>query len=117
MDRGDRGLANRAADEAAAAQGRPRDNRADEIVRRGAVSAILIASRFHRISDFPKLFLTATPNQWLRLCRPALTRGALAIVTNARRDAVDALASRDERGLKRTAKSCGPDAPTLASSS
>src|SRR5438105_11544432 len=43
-------------------------------------------------------------------------RGALAIVTNVGRDAVDALASQDERGLRRTAKSCGPDAPTLASS-
>src|SRR5207302_9569165 len=29
---------------------------------------------------------------------------------------MDALASRDERGLRRTAKPCGPDAPTLASS-
>src|SRR5438552_18343361 len=29
---------------------------------------------------------------------------------------MDALASQDERGLRRTAKRCGPDAPTLASS-
>jgi len=29
---------------------------------------------------------------------------------------MDALASPDERGLRRTAKPCGPDAPTLASS-
>src|SRR5437879_4991989 len=29
---------------------------------------------------------------------------------------MDALASQDERGLRRTAKPCGPDAPTLASS-
>jgi hypothetical protein len=38
----------------------------------------------------------------------------LAIVTNVGRDAVDALAAQDERRKKRTAKSCGPDAPMLA---
>src|SRR5207237_1836117 len=43
-------------------------------------------------------------------------RAALAIVTNVGRDAVDALASQDERGLRRAAKPSGPDAPTLASS-
>ena len=45
-------------------------------------------------------------------------RGALAIVTNAGRDAVDAGGATDERiELSwRTAKTCGPDAPTLASS-
>jgi hypothetical protein len=32
------------------------------------------------------------------------------------RDAVDALALQDEQGLRRTAKSCGPDIPTLISS-
>src|SRR4029077_5176271 len=36
------------------------------------------------------------------------------VVTNAGRDAVDALATLDERRLKRTAKPCGPGAPTLA---
>jgi len=41
-------------------------------------------------------------------------RGALAIVTNVGRDAVDVFAPEDERRKKRTAKSCGPDAPTLA---
>jgi hypothetical protein len=43
-------------------------------------------------------------------------RGALANVINAARDAVDADALSDERCETRTAKSCGPDAPTLASS-
>jgi hypothetical protein len=57
-----------------------------------------------------------TPNQFIDVpSRPA--RGALAIVTNARWDAVDAMAATDERGLLRTAKSCGPDAAVLASSS
>src|SRR5258706_8792769 len=68
------------------------------------------------------------------LSRP--TEGRIAIVTDAGRDAVDAAAfcargdrragsygsvsdqqHADERRLLRTAKSCGPDAPTLASSS
>jgi len=43
-------------------------------------------------------------------------RGALAIVTNARWDAVDVVAMIDEGGLSRTAKSCGSDAAVLASS-
>jgi hypothetical protein len=43
-------------------------------------------------------------------------RGALAIVTNAGRDAVDVRCAPDESAPLRTAKSCGPDAPTLASS-
>jgi hypothetical protein len=45
---------------------------------------------------------------------PVPTKGRFAIVTNAGRDAVDALAPKDERRVKRTAKPCGPDAPTLA---
>jgi hypothetical protein len=44
-----------------------------------------------------------------------LTEGRLAIVTNARRDAVDAGGASDEGACLRTAKSRGPDAPTLAS--
>ena len=43
-------------------------------------------------------------------------RGALAIVTNVRRDAVDAMA-RKTSALLRTVKSFGSDAPVLASSS
>jgi hypothetical protein len=43
-------------------------------------------------------------------------RGALRNVINAERDAVDASGAFDEWRSKRTAKSCGPDAPTLASS-
>ena len=44
------------------------------------------------------------------------TEGRLAIVTNAGRDAMDAFGAQDERASKRTAKSCGPDTPTLVSS-
>ncbi len=43
--------------------------------------------------------------------------GRCAIVTNAGRDAVDAEGVARRARLKRTEKSCGPDAPTLASSS
>jgi hypothetical protein len=42
-------------------------------------------------------------------------RGALAIVTDAGRDAVDADSALDESCLRWTTKSCGPDAPTLVS--
>jgi hypothetical protein len=50
----------------------------------------------------------------LRLSHPM--RGAIAIVTNARWDAVDAGVATDERSLSGRAKSCGPDASGLASS-
>jgi hypothetical protein len=43
-------------------------------------------------------------------------RGALRNVINAGRDAVDADGALDELRLRWTAKSCGPDAPTLESS-
>ena len=45
-----------------------------------------------------------------------MNEGRLAIVTNVRRDAVDAMAMNDEHGSSRTAKSCGPDTPMLVSS-
>jgi hypothetical protein len=41
-------------------------------------------------------------------------RGGSRSSRTLRRDAVDALATQDERRLKRTAKACGPGAPTLA---
>src|ERR1700687_5483388 len=44
------------------------------------------------------------------------TEGRLAIVTDAGRDAVDAGGAKDEGAGLRTAKSCGPDASTPASS-
>jgi hypothetical protein len=45
------------------------------------------------------------------------TEGRLEIVTDAGQDAVDASSTKDEGAFLRTVKSCGPDAPTLASSS
>jgi hypothetical protein len=77
----------------------------------------------------------ADPKSHLELFASHPTEGRIMIVTNAGRDAVDAAAfcargdrragshesvsiteHADERRLLRTAKSCGPDAPTLASS-
>ena len=46
-----------------------------------------------------------------------LPEGRFAIVTDVRRDAVDASGASDEGACLRTAKSCGPDAPTLVSRS
>ncbi len=44
------------------------------------------------------------------------TEGRLAIVTDAGRDAMDASGATDEGAILWTAKSCGPDIPTLVSS-
>jgi hypothetical protein len=43
-------------------------------------------------------------------------KGRFAIVTDVGRDAVDAASTARRTVLTRTTKSCGPDAPTLASS-
>ena len=69
------------------------------------------------ISEFPKFRLRPDPNQSHILRCLAPLEGRIAIVTNAGRDAVDAGSASDEGAGSRTAKSCGPDAPTLASSS
>jgi hypothetical protein len=88
------------------------------------------------ISDFPKNILVPThPKSHLEFSHPTPPEGRIMIVTDAGRDAVDAAASgarwmagrvgerpvSDHQAsgremLQRTAKSCGPDAPTLASS-
>jgi hypothetical protein len=44
-------------------------------------------------------------------------RRGVRVVTDVGRDAMDALVSLDERRSRRTAKACGPDLPTLRSSS
>jgi hypothetical protein len=61
--------------------------------------------------------LRRTPKSLLYPPPSRPTEGRLAIVTDAGRDAVDAGCASDEGADLRTAKSCGPDAPTLASSS
>ena len=63
------------------------------------------------ISDFQKLFLTFDPNQ-LRIARhPVPREGALAIVTDVGAGSGGRGSAFDEQRMKRTAKSCGPDAP------
>ena len=61
------------------------------------------ASRLTQISSLSRAVLS-------------LSRG-VAHVINVGRDAVDAGGAKDERRNPRTAKSCGPDTPTLVSSS
>src|SRR5882672_6690542 len=65
-----------------------------------------------------KIFrLTRRANQRYQLAPSHPTRGALRTSRHARWDAVDAELAKDERKRSRTAKSCGPGAPTLALSS
>src|SRR5271165_3795412 len=78
------------------------------------ISKLLYRIRYFCFSEFP---LDDSAETGLLLYGPVPLEGRLAIVTNAGRDAVDALALIDEQRVKRTAKPCGPDAPTLASSS
>src|SRR5947208_13926501 len=97
------------------------------------ITEIPIAGRMHRVraqrnllnrinlicpvqSHLQKHF-RSSPKQITSLVAPSRpNEGRLAIVTNAGRDAVDADGAFDEQHVRRTAKSCGSDAPTLASS-
>src|SRR5436190_22812427 len=97
------------------------------------ITEIPIAGRMHRVraqrnllnrinliwavrSHLQKHF-RSSPKQITSLVAPSRpNEGRLAIVTNAGRDAVDADGAFDEQHARRTAKSCGPDASTLASS-
>jgi hypothetical protein len=66
-------------------------------------------------ASFAKIFLFALhPNQIHIQSHPALLEGRIAIVTDAGWDAMDAGGASDEGAGLRTAKSCGPDASTLA---
>ena len=68
-------------------------------------------SRLGAISDFQKLSLTRDPNQ-LRIPRhPVPREGALAIVTDVGAGSDGRRCAFDEQRVRRTAKSCGPDAP------
>ena len=84
-----------------------------------------ITSDFQKSCQAPysKIFLLSRLTQISSLIRtvPCPTRGALRTSRNAGRDAVDAAASGEQERagrmmLTRTAKSCGSDAPMLASS-
>ena len=60
--------------------------------------------------------LTRPAVRIIRTIVPSHSEGRLAIVTDAGRDAMDAGGASDEGAGLRTAKSCGPDTPTLVSS-
>ena len=62
------------------------------------------------------VFVDRTPKSKAESPRLVPHEGRIAIVTDAGRDAVDARDASDEGADLRTAKSCGPDASTLASS-
>jgi hypothetical protein len=62
------------------------------------------------------ILLSASGKSLLQLPPSCPERGALRNVNNAGRDAVDAGSAGDEQRRPRTAKSCGPDASTPASS-
>ena len=51
------------------------------------------------------------------LAVPLREEGRIAIVTNAKRDAMDATMLTDEQRFSRTAKLCGPGTPWLVPSS
>jgi hypothetical protein len=63
------------------------------------------------ISDFQKLSLTLDPNHLLIPCHPVPREGALAIVTDVGAGSGGRRCAFDEQRVRRTAKSCGPDAP------
>src|SRR3984893_7029517 len=63
-----------------------------------------------------KMLLRRNPKSLLYPPPSRPTEGRFAIVTDVRRDAVDAGCASDEGADLRTAKSCGPDASTPASS-
>ena len=83
------------------------------------------ANHLKSVQPVAKKFSAFLPGQISCLCRAVLSpkRGRPAVVTNVGQDAVVMRLRRrapvrvDERRWSRTAKSCGPDAPTLASSS
>jgi len=68
-------------------------------------------------APFEKIFwFSENPNQLYNLRHPAHTEGRFAIVTDVGAGCGGRISAFDEWRVTRTAKSCGPDASTLASS-
>jgi hypothetical protein len=61
-----------------------------------------------------KIFRFPWNLDWWLLAASRLDKRGVRVVTNAGRDAMDAAVSTRRATLRRTAKSCGPGAPTLA---
>ena len=64
-----------------------------------------------------KYFAFTERKSGIHVGHPVLLRRASAVVTDVGRVAVDADVAADDSQLERTAKTCGPDALRLASSS
>src|ERR1700686_2032666 len=62
-------------------------------------------------------WLAARPKSVVHIRRPVPLEGRFAIVTSAGRDAMDAGGASDEGISRGRKKACGPDTPTLVSSS
>jgi len=110
---------------------RPSNSRAPkiqfaELIQRDS-SCPVVPRKIFRFAAPPKLNLHQFPNFRIQLDNsvetgvdrliPPYQEGRFAIVTDVRRVAVDADGAVRRAALKRTAKSCGPGAPTLASRS
>jgi hypothetical protein len=68
-------------------------------------------------APFAKIFWCSFyPNHFYIFSHPALTRGRIAIVTDVGAGCDGRRRRVDEGAYLRTAKSCGPDTPTLVSS-
>ena len=68
-----------------------------------------------RLALHVKIFrLTQRPNHCLTSARLTADEGRVAIVTNVAVGCGGRFGAQDEARLRRTAKPCGPDAPTLA---
>jgi hypothetical protein len=68
-------------------------------------------------APFAKIFRCSFyPNHFYIFCHPALTKGRIAIVTDVGAGCGGRRRRVDEGADLRTAKSCGPDTPTLVSS-
>ena len=81
----------------------------------GQISSLPVQPRFEKFSRAAPLDVPPKSEIFSRASRP--TRGAFRDRHGRReRDAMDADGAADESAGLRTAKSCGPDAPTLASS-
>ncbi len=82
-----------------------------KLILPGRANQLTVKPHPQKYSDFQK-----NANQCVYPLCPVPLRGALRNVTNAGRDAVDADGALTNGALRRTAKSCGPDTPTLVSS-
>ena len=99
---------------------RPRRNAVDADLRRATDCPTGKSARppdCHLSSPISKkISLRRDPKSNLYQQPSCPTEGRLEIVTDAGQDAVDASGALDEGAFLRTAKTCGPDTPTLVSS-